>query len=115
MFPVWSAPAGAASFFTIVSAGSASRFAGLHRRLFLSHASGVETLANDSNLIQSATPFNFLTNRRTGGQNVVKGKRLGTATVTSVESHFSHAKADGKFEIPVGAEARKIEKAAKTR
>jgi len=37
------------------TAGSASRFAGLHRRLLLLHASGVETLANDSNLIQSNT------------------------------------------------------------
>ena len=42
MFHVCSAPAGAASFFAAASAGSASRFAGLHRRLLLFNASGVK-------------------------------------------------------------------------
>jgi len=55
MFPVCSAPAGAVFFFTAASAGSASRFAGLHRRLFLSHASGVETLAKNPIVSQPAT------------------------------------------------------------
>ena len=49
-----STPAGVVRVGGLSSAGSASRSARLHRRLFLLHASGVETLANDPNLSLSA-------------------------------------------------------------
>jgi len=54
-----STPSGVVVLGGLYSAGSASRFAELHRRLFLLHASGVETLANDSNFSHSAPQLIF--------------------------------------------------------
>jgi len=53
-------------------------------------------------------PSRTVVNPRTNKEMEIKGKLVGTATVSSVESDYSQAKTDGKFDVPEFAEARKI-------
>ena len=45
----------------------------------------------------------------TGETMKIKGKTIGTATITSIESNYAQAKADGAFTVTAGAEARKAQ------
>ena len=46
----------------------------------------------------------------TGEELKIKGRSLGFATITSTEPNYSQAKANGTFDVPNGAEVRKLQK-----
>jgi len=69
-----------------------------------------EEFLSDGDKVEVFGASRTITDPDTGEKIKIKGKSLGTATITSTEPNYSQAKADGAFTVPTGAEIRKLQK-----